>query len=218
MICGVCHHKMRPSNGEATHVSTGYNPVTTQCICCGLLCGGQLGTTVVRSSLCHFTQQPQSILWHLQLAIDNASRQGTMQHQKTCRMATHIIKERVQGEGVEDTQGDGVKQEGKWWCRRGWAGGGHWGASNGQLWARHLAPAAPAPRPCLPSQFHMCPLHQCIVSFGSYRVLPVLPVRARDKASWFWALAPGHIGFGSCLFFVLCRVQCWSVQHWGGGV
>ena len=29
------------------------------------------------------------------------------------------------------------------------------GASKGQVWARHLAPAAPASRPSLPSQFHM---------------------------------------------------------------
>ena len=34
---------------------------------------------VARSSLCHFTRQPQSILWHLQYAFDNVSRQGTMQ-------------------------------------------------------------------------------------------------------------------------------------------
>jgi len=32
-------------------------------------------------------------------------------------------------------------------------------AAKGQVWTRHLAPAAPASRPSLPSQFHLCPLH-----------------------------------------------------------
>ena len=54
--------------------------------------GGQLRTTEVQSSLSHFTKQPQSILWHLQYALDTAPRQGTMQHQETCRMATDTIK------------------------------------------------------------------------------------------------------------------------------
>ena len=54
-------------------------------------CGGQLGTIVVQSSLRHFMQQPQSILWHLQYALDNTLRQGTMQCQETCRMAFDTI-------------------------------------------------------------------------------------------------------------------------------
>ena len=33
------------------------------------------------------------------------------------------------------------------------------GASIGQVWTRHLAPAAPASRPSSPSQFHDCPCH-----------------------------------------------------------
>ena len=45
-----------------------------------------------QSSLGHFTQQPQSILWHLQYALDNALRQDTMQRQETCRMATDTNK------------------------------------------------------------------------------------------------------------------------------
>ena len=34
-----------------------------------------------------------------------------------------------------------------------------WGASIGQVWTRHLAPAAPASRPSLPTQFHDCACH-----------------------------------------------------------
>ena len=33
------------------------------------------------------------------------------------------------------------------------------GASIGQVWTRHLAPAAPASRPSLPTQFHDCACH-----------------------------------------------------------
>ena len=33
------------------------------------------------------------------------------------------------------------------------------GASIGQVWTRHLAPAAPASRPSLPTQFHDCSCH-----------------------------------------------------------
>ena len=33
------------------------------------------------------------------------------------------------------------------------------GASKGQVWTRHLAPAAPASRPSLPTQFHDCACH-----------------------------------------------------------
>ena len=54
--------------------------------------GDQLWTTKVQSSLSHFAQQPQSILWYLQYALDNAPRQGTMQRQERCRMATDTIK------------------------------------------------------------------------------------------------------------------------------
>ena len=38
----------------------------------------------------------------------------------------------------------------------------HWKgrrASKGQVWTRHLAPAAPASRPSLPTQFHDCACH-----------------------------------------------------------
>ena len=34
-----------------------------------------------------------------------------------------------------------------------------WGASKGQVWTRHLAPAAPASQPSLPTQFHDCACH-----------------------------------------------------------
>ena len=33
------------------------------------------------------------------------------------------------------------------------------GASIGQVWTRHLAPAAPASQPSSPSQFHDCACH-----------------------------------------------------------
>ena len=58
---------------------------------CGPRCGGALGRTIVQSSLCRFMKKPQSFMWQLHLTIDNVSRQGTMQHQKTCQMATHIM-------------------------------------------------------------------------------------------------------------------------------
>ena len=45
----------------------------------------------VQSSFSHFTQQPQLILWHLQYALDNAPRQGTMQCHETCHMAIDTI-------------------------------------------------------------------------------------------------------------------------------
>ena len=40
-------------------------------------------------------------------------------------------------------------------------GGASWGggASIGQVWTRHLAPAAPASRPSSPTQFHECSCH-----------------------------------------------------------
>ena len=60
--------------------------------CRGPGCGGRLGTTIVQSSFNHFTRQPQSILWHVQYALDSASRQGTMQCQETCWMVTDTIK------------------------------------------------------------------------------------------------------------------------------
>ena len=56
----------------------------------GLGCGGRLATIVVQSSLC--TQQAQSMLWHLQCALDNVLRQGKIQCQETCRMAINTIK------------------------------------------------------------------------------------------------------------------------------
>ena len=54
--------------------------------------------TEVQSSFSHFTQQPQSIPWHLQYALDNASRQGTMQCQETCRMDALTARKRWTGE------------------------------------------------------------------------------------------------------------------------
>ena len=65
-------------------------------------------------------------------------------------------------------------------------------ASNGQVRARHLAPAAPAPRPSVHSQLHMCAPHESIIPFGSYHVLPALLVRARDKATWWRFSAGSH--------------------------
>ena len=53
-------------------------------------CGGRLGTMVVQSSLNPFPQQPQYILWHLEYALDNASRQGTMQCQETCPRSNQL--------------------------------------------------------------------------------------------------------------------------------
>ena len=67
------------------------------------------------------------------------------------------------------------------------------GASKGQVWTRHLAPAAPAfTRPSLPSQCIACstlpfdsPLAQC--------ASPVPPWLGQEtRACWFWALSPGH--------------------------
>ena len=42
---------------------------------------------------------------------------------------------------------------------RGGLGGPEGGASIGQVWTHHLAPAAPASRPSLPTQFHDCACH-----------------------------------------------------------
>ena len=59
----------------------------------------------MQSCLCHFTQQPQSILWKLHCAIDNTVRQKTMQHQKACKMAAHIVvKGGVEGCSSKSTQ------------------------------------------------------------------------------------------------------------------
>ena len=57
--------------------------------------GGQLGTTEVQNSFSQqpasFTQQPKSVMWHLQHSLHNTSRHGTMQCQETCPMATDTI-------------------------------------------------------------------------------------------------------------------------------
>ena len=59
-------------------------------------------------SFSHFTQQPQSILWLLQYALDNAPRQGTMQCRETCRMAIDTINLLDEG----DMQGCNCKCKG----------------------------------------------------------------------------------------------------------
>ena len=45
----------------------------------------------MQGSFSHFTQQPQYIPWHLQYALDNVPRRGTMQCQELWRMATDTI-------------------------------------------------------------------------------------------------------------------------------
>ena len=54
------------------------------------------------------------------------------------------------------------------------------GASKGQVWTRHLAPAAPAfPRPSSPSQFIACPL---AILMSKWRiVLPCTPHGWRER-------------------------------------
>ena len=60
-------------------------------VACYVRCTITKKVIVVQSSLRHFTLQPQSIVWHLQYALDNASREGKIQWQETCRMATNTI-------------------------------------------------------------------------------------------------------------------------------
>ena len=52
----------------------------------------------VQCSFTHFTQQPQSVMWHLQYALDNASRQGTMQCQEICgwqQTPNHLVEKKL---------------------------------------------------------------------------------------------------------------------------
>ena len=75
--------------------------------------------------------------------------------------------------------------------------------------ATWLQPRLPHSLPCLLSS--TC-VHctSAFVPFGSYRVLPFLPVGVRDKSSRFWALAPGHIGAGPLNWswrFVPCSIH-----------
>ena len=69
--------------------------------------------------------------------------------------------------------------------------GGGGGASIGQVWTRHLAPAAPASRPSLPTQFHDCACHaDSALQFLS------LPSALNGGKSWaastgLWALSGG---------------------------
>ena len=70
----------------------------------------------------------------------------------------------------------------------GW--GGHWQrASIGQVWTRHLAPAAPASPPSSPSQFHDCPCH----ADSALQFVPSLVPgwgKSRAASTGFRALSP----------------------------
>ena len=85
------------------------------------------------------------------------------------------------------------------YCTRGWGvgGGGFFhrgreagqGASIGQVWTRHLAPAAPASRPSSPTQFHVCPCH----ADSALQFVPsLLPGwgKSRAASTGFRALSP----------------------------
>ena len=63
------------------------------------------------------------------------------------------------------------------------------GASIGQVWTRHLAPAAPASRPSSPSQFHDCPCH----ADSALQFVPSLVLgwgKSRAASTGFRALSP----------------------------
>ena len=63
------------------------------------------------------------------------------------------------------------------------------GASIGQVWTRHLAPAAPASRPSSPSQFHDCPCH----ADSALQFVPSLVPgwgKSRAASTGFRALSP----------------------------
>ena len=63
------------------------------------------------------------------------------------------------------------------------------GASIGQVWTRHLAPAAPASRPSSPSQFHDCPCH----ADSALQFVPSLVPgwgKSRAASTGFTALSP----------------------------
>ena len=62
-------------------------------------------------------------------------------------------------------------------------------ASIGQVWTRHLAPAAPASRPSSPSQFHDCPCH----ADSALQFVPSLVPgwgKSRAASTGFRALSP----------------------------
>ena len=66
---------------------------------------------------------------------------------------------------------------------------GRGGASIGQVWTRHLAPAAPASRPSSPSQFHDCPCH----ADSALQFVPSLVPgwgKSRAASTGFRALSP----------------------------
>ena len=64
-------------------------------------------------------------------------------------------------------------------------------ASIGQVWTRHLAPAAPASRPSSPSQFHDCPCH----ADSALQFVPSLVPgwgKSRAASTGFRALSPSE--------------------------
>ena len=69
------------------------------------------------------------------------------------------------------------------------------GASIGQVWTRHLAPAAPASRPSSPSQFHACPCH----ADSALQFVPSLVPgwgKSRAASTGFRALSPSDRVWG----------------------
>ena len=62
-------------------------------------------------------------------------------------------------------------------------------ASIGQVWTRHLAPAAPASRPSLPTQFHDCSCHADSVLQFFPSLLPEWG-KSRAASTGFRALSP----------------------------
>ena len=69
------------------------------------------------------------------------------------------------------------------------------GASIGQVWTRHLAPAAPASRPSSPSQFHDCPCH----ADSALQFVPSLVPgwgKSRAASTGFRALSPSDRVWG----------------------
>ena len=64
------------------------------------------------------------------------------------------------------------------------------GASIGQVWTCHLAPAAPASRPSSPTQFHDCSCH----ADSALQFVPsLLPGWGKSRAAstgFYWALSP----------------------------
>ena len=65
----ACHHKKLHELGGGYTFGRVAPPSHNPIHCCGLECGGTLGTTAVQNSECYFMQQPKSILWCLHIAI-----------------------------------------------------------------------------------------------------------------------------------------------------